>query len=209
MSKKTARKPSDATRNEEPTGSLLYPFLQSGFSRGVLIALVPAIAACVIARAPQFRLDKVLGQDLPISFDAISLTLTAPIYFLVVTWLLLRLAQRSAKPKERWSRSDTAVLRGLVALLGITALFLLVQFFWVLAPAGTCDRLPHLEFLWTVDFQMLQAQHCMSTANEINKTAWYYIQPVILQAWGNILFVGLSLRFLWKAWTVWLSKNCA
>ena len=206
MSKKTAKKPSDTTTNEDRTGSLLYPFLQNDFSRGVLITLVPAIAACVIARAPQFRLDKVLGQDLPISLDAISMTLTAPIYFLVVTWLLLRLAQRSANPKETWNRGDTAVLRGLIALLGITALFLLVQYFWVLAPVGTCDQRPHLEFLWTLDFRMLQVQHCMSTATEINKTAWYYIQPTILQAWANILFVGLSLRFLWRAWKIWLSK---
>jgi hypothetical protein len=208
MSKKTEKKRSETATNEGPSG-LLYPFLQNSFSRGVLIALVPANVACIISRAPQFRLDKILGYDLPISFDAISLILTAPLYFLVVTWLLLRSAQRSDKPKEMWSRGDIAVFRGMVAFLGITAIFMLAQFFLVLAPAGTCPHRPHWELLWTIDFSLHQAEHCMSSAVEINKTAWYYVEPIILQAWVNIVLIGLSLYLLWQAWKSWISKHYA
>jgi len=206
MPKKIAKKPAHVPNGAGDVGGLLYPFLQNNFSRGVLIALVPGVAACVIARAPQFHLGKILGQDLPISFDAISLILGAPPYFLVITWLLLRSAQRSKGPAGMWSPSDIVVLRGLVVLLGLTALFLLAQFFLVLAPVGTCDRRPHFELLWTLSLQMLQAEHCMSSAAEINKTGWYYVQPVILQAWLNIIFVALSLRILWRAWQTWTSK---
>lgn len=196
--------------NKEDKGtsnSILYPFLDDGFSKGVLIFLVPATIACVISRAPQYRLESVLGQDLPISLDAISLILVAPIYSIFAAWLLLRLAKRSPATNENWTQTDISAMRGAVVFLGITALFLLIQFFVVLAPVGTCDQRPHMEFLWTFDTSMIQVQHCMSTAEEINKTAWFYLQPIVLQAWANILLTGLSLRILWKAWKIWAFKR--
>ncbi|MFT3800808.1 MAG: hypothetical protein QM766_06260 [Burkholderiaceae bacterium] len=185
---------------------LLYPYWQDGFSRGLLIALVPALIGCVITRAPQFRLSKILGTELPISFDAITIILVSPYYFAAMTWLLLNSARRSSHHQE-WYRSETNIVRGLTILFGISALFLLAQFFLVLAPVGTCDQRPHWELLCSIRPAAQPISHCMNTADEINKTAWYYLEPVFLQAWMHIVLVAFSLVFLYRAWRSWVEKR--
>jgi hypothetical protein len=196
-----------ATRsNSQTEKSILYPFSRNGFSRGVCLALVPAITSCVIAQAPQYHLSKIGSLELPISFDAIMLILISPLYFISVTWLLKRVAERAGSPSEKWEPSDVKVMAGLTALLGASALFLLSRFFVVLAPIGKCDQKLWFGVLWNYIPGPLQIQHCMSTAKEINEKSWYYIEPLILQAWINIALVAVSLWLLWGAWRVWRNK---
>jgi hypothetical protein len=186
--------------------SVFYPFSSNGFSRSVCFALVPAIISYVIARAPQYHLNKIGGWELPFSFDAIMLILVSPLYFVSVGWLLKRVAERAGPPSEKWEPSDVKVMSGLTTLLGASALFLLVQFFVVLAPAGKCGLKLGFTILWTYVPGPLQVQHCMSTAKEINEKSWYYMQPLMLQAWINIALVALSLWLLWGAWRIWRNK---
>lgn len=192
--------------SEQDKQGLLYPYWQDGFPRGVLIALVPALIICVITRAPQFILSKILVIDLPIGFDAISVILVSPYYFVVMTWLLLGSAQRSSFD-QKWNKSEINIVRTLTILFGISALFLLAQFFLVLAPAGTCDQRPHWELLWSIQPAAQPINHCMSTAVEINKTAWFYITPVFLQAWMHIVLTAVSLALLYLAWRSWIDKR--
>lgn len=190
----------------DPRGGLLYPFRGDAFARGVLIALIPAIFACVIARAPQLRVSKFLGIDIGIPLDAITLILGAPLYFFIVGGLLARAGRRVGDLGEVWKRSDIWIVRFLVTLLGASAVFLLLQFFLILAPAGTCGRRPHFELLWSTNLGAAQVEHCMSSADEINKNAWWYVEPVILQAWGYVVLVVASLFFLWIGWRAWLAR---
>lgn len=199
-----AEKRSDSEVHDTPDKSgLLYPFIHNGFSLGILNALVPAIVACVMARAPQYQVSKLFGQDLPVPLDAISAILVAPLYFLLISGLLFLSAKRASKPKETWTDGDVRFLGGSMALLGVTAIFLLAQFFLILSPAGKCSQRPHWDLLWSTNLGKLQVQHCMSTAAAINQHAWYYLQPVILQAWLNIALVGASLYLMWGAWQLW------
>lgn len=108
--------------------------------------------------------------------------------------------------RQLWSKREINFLRIMVILLGVTAMFMLLQFFLILAPEGTCNQIPHWELLWTLKPAAWKVNHCMSTAAEINKTAWYYVEPVFLQAWGHILLTILSLYFLWRGWRVWQEK---
>jgi len=190
-------------KNDQDRQGLLYPYWQDGFSRGLLIALLPAVVSCIITRAPQLRLSKILGTDLPIDFDAISVILVSPYYFIAMTWLLMSSAQRSTQGQQ-WQRSEINVVRGLSITVGITALFLLAQFFLMLAPAGTCNQRPHWELLWSIRPVAQPVNHCMSTAVEINKAAWCYFEPVFLQAWMHILLTAVSLALLNAAWRSWL-----
>lgn len=199
--------PQEAPRPPEQDGEgLLYPYLRDGYTRGLLLALVPALIACVIARAPQYGMSKILGIDLPINLDAISLILVSPYYFAVMTWLLLGSARRASVLQE-WHRSEISIVRGLTILFGISALFLLAQFFLVLAPAGTCNQRPHWELLWSIRPAAQPINHCMSAAVEINKTAWFYLEPVFLQAWMQIVLTAVSMVVLYRAWRSWSEKR--
>lgn len=46
----------------------------------------------------------------------------------------------------------------------------------------------HFELLWSTNLGAAWDEHCMSSADEINKNAWWYVEPVILQAWGYVVF---------------------
>ena len=191
--------------SERDRQGLLYPYWQGGFPRGLLIALVPALVSCVITRAPQLRVSKILGIDLPITFDAITVILVSPFYFIVMTLLLVSVARRASLDQE-WQRSEINIVHGLTILFGISALFLLAQFFLVLAPAGACNQRPHWELLWSIRPAAQPINHCMSTAVEINKTPWYYFKPVFFQAWWHIVLTAVSLVLLYRAWRSWSSS---
>lgn len=152
----------------------------------------------MIARAPQYSLQapEVGSWKFPFPLDAIKLILIAPFYFLVVSWLLKRVAERAGSPVETWDPGDIRVMAGLTASLGTSAVFLLLQFFLVLAPAGKCDLKFSFRILWSNLPGPLQIQHCMSTATTINEKSWYYVEPLWLQAWLNVALVALSLWFL-------------
>jgi hypothetical protein len=195
-----------AKENDIPLkNALLYPFSSNGYSRGVCLALIPAVISCVITRAPQYSLQapEAGGWNLPFPLDAITLILISPFYFLVVSWLLKRTAERAGSPSEKWELSDVRIMTGLTALLGTSAAFLLLQFFLVFAPAGKCDLKLGPNILWNDIPGSLQIQHCMSTAATINAKSWHYIAPLWLHAWLNVILVAISLWLLWSAWRAW------
>jgi len=207
MPKNLDKEPTDGPNGSENSPGPIPLLLGNAFSRGVILALVPAVTACVISRAPQITLSELFGQNLPFPLDAISLILIAPLFFLVVSWLLLRTAQLAKASATKWPRSEVFAVEFLTGFLGFTAIFLLFQFFTVLAPDGLCDARPYFNLLWTFDLGMHQAQHCMRLAHDgINKTGWFYMQPMILQAWLNVIFVGASLWLLRRALIVWRAK---
>lgn len=194
------------TPKEPEKNGLLYPFLGDGYAKGILITLIPSLITCIITRAPQYKMSKILGTELPISFDAISLILVSPYYFLVMTILLLGTARR-ASINNMWHKSDIKIIKGLTILLGLSAIFILFQFFLVLAPNGMCDQRPYWELLWSIQAPSQPVSHCMSTAKDINVNAWLYLEPVFLQAWMHILLTIGSLYYLYSAWRVWVSKH--
>ena len=193
-------------QNTTEQNGLLHPFLGDAFARGVMISLAPGLITCIVAIAPQYKITKILGTDLPISFDAISLILVSPCYFAVMTLLLYGAARRTTY-NQVWHRSEINIVKGLITLLALSAAFILIQFFVVLSPAGLCDQRPHWELLWSISPQSQPVNHCMSTAKEINASAWFYLEPVFLQAWAHILLTVGSIFYMRTSWIIWAGKR--
>lgn len=183
--------------------ALLYPYSADSFVKSVCLALIAPLISCIIARAPQYSFKEIGDWKLPLSIDAIFLIVASPLYFISVTWLLKQLAGRLERSNIKWQKSEIFVATGLTALLGISSIFLLVQFFVILSPAGDCASRPHFELLWRHVTGPLQIEHCMSSASEINKQSFYFIEPLIFQAWLNVILTAMSLWLLGQGWWKW------
>ena len=186
--------------------SPFFPFSKEPFSRAVLGMLVLALLGCVMARAPQTYLSEIFSVKLPIRLDAVIVIVLAPLFSFISAFLLWRIADRSRESVLVWSSMDIRVLGFLLGLLSLTFLFLLAQFFLALAPEGQCASPPGFSTLWRNIPGDLKINHCMSSASEINKDAWHYFPPVMLQAWINFLLVFAALYFMGLSWKVWHSK---
>lgn len=195
-----------ASNNTDPKTSLFFPYLSFPYSRAVFLGFVTFFVGCVVARAPQLYLEKIGSVELPFRLDAIKLILISPIASLILAFLLWRLASRVRDPYH-WRSIELATVRFIVFLLGGSFVFMLAQFFLILAPEGQCSSRPSFYILWQYSPGALKINHCMSSAGDINNTAFYYLDPMILHGWINIVLVVAAIVLVVLSWREWRSKR--
>jgi hypothetical protein len=181
-------------------------FFKDTFCRWMVTALGVSILACVICQAPELSLTQIGSFKSPIQIDAIRIILVAPICLVLVSFLLWRLADQSKIRASALAPPDRTAMTVVIGLFALAHLFLWSRFFLLLAPAGASPNCAE-----RVGFGMLvrsfggetQSCHVMSSAKAINPSAWYFVNPVPLQAWGSTLLVIVALYFLLRVWRCW------
>lgn len=181
-------------------------FFKDAFCRWMLIALGVGILACVICQAPELSLTHIGSFKSPIQIDAIRIILAAPIGLVLASFLLWRLADQSKTRASSLTAPDRTAMTIVFGLFAIAHLFLWSRFFLLLAPAGVSpnclERSGFRMFVQSFGGET-QSCHVMSSAKAINPTAWFFVNPVPLQAWGNTFLVIIALYFLFRAWNSW------
>jgi hypothetical protein len=187
-------------------------FFRDTFCRWMVTALAVTLLACVVCQAPELSLTHISSFKSPIQIDAIRIILAAPLGLVLVSFLLWRLADQSKTRASSLAAPDRTAMTVVFGLLAIAHLFLWSRFFLLLAPAGVSpnclERLGFRTFVQSFGGET-QSCHVMSSAKAINPTAWFFVNPVSLQAWGNTILVIIALFFLSRAWLSWSKPSAA
>ncbi len=194
------------------TDGLLIPFTLEPFGKAVLSILIVTVLCCLMSRAPQLQLTDILGVKLPFELNAIIGIVLAPFGFAIVSFLLWQLACRSTRTRT-WTKGLTAAVISALTLVAVGAVFLCAQYFLILCPSNAtgdgCDYphdLAHLDRLFSFTSATLKIRHTMGSAEVINKTAWYYTDPLGLQSCVNLLLTAVSLMLFFLAGRAWCRR---
>jgi hypothetical protein len=163
------------------------------------------LLGCVIARAPtligKFTVPK-LGLDLSLNAGYVVI-FGSLILFAGTLWAAYgtTAAKRADQPQ---TLPDCLFIAVLFVFPALTAAFLALQFFLLLAPKGECLTFDRLRYLTDLALQPFQPEYCMGVSSEAQQGQPWLLQPPILEGWLQVLLPLATLAVaLWarRRWT--------
>jgi hypothetical protein len=183
------------------------PFLSNKILRRLAIIDAFGLIGCVVSRAPTL-MDKlkIPVVDVTLSVNAGYLVIFGPgLLFLAVVWIAYAVRHRS--PSEAVGYSDDLMLPGITfALPALTAAFLALQFFLLLAPPGECPTFARWRYLFDFSIREFKPEYCMGTDAATQAHIPWLMTPVIAQAWGQVIFPLATAVLSVQAFRLWRMK---
>jgi hypothetical protein len=112
-------------------------------------------------------------------------------------------ATHSSTVHRHWRNSDRLLSAALFALPSLTATFLALQFFLLLAPKGECLTFDRVRYLVDSSLMAFQPEYCMGVPHEVQQGQPWLLQRPILQGWLQVLLPLAVLIITVSAWRRW------
>ena len=166
------------------------------------------LLGCVIARAPT------LANKLTIPILNVGLVPNAG-YVLVFGPLLLLAgifwaaygASDQTASRNHWGKLDWALAGFLFALPFLSATFLVLQFFLLLAPKGECLTFNRLRYLTDMSLPAFPPEYCMGLPAETQARLPWIMWPPMLLGWLQVLIPLIALALTAWGWGRWSRQD--
>jgi hypothetical protein len=160
------------------------------------------ILGCMIARAPTL-LGKVNVAGIDLNLNAGYVLVLGPLLLLIgIVWA----ASGVSRPFRISGKSGLAP--GVIMTVPVlSAGFIVLQFFLLLAPKGECLTFDRWRYLFDFSLRAFQPEYCMGASDEVQRSLPWLLNPPIVQGWMQLAFPIVGAVITSRAVQRWYSEK--